>query len=102
VVLRKGDLSSFSHGLQQLQGHRRQPRRPRTHHMYRPRQGVSKATCTHKPSNAVPRRNTINVNIVEEIINIFELVDQDDRIRVVILTAEPTAPAFCSGVISPF
>ncbi|KAF9446826.1 peroxisomal enoyl-CoA-hydratase [Macrolepiota fuliginosa MF-IS2] len=47
--------------------------------------------------NRAKQRNTINTNIIEELIQIFELVDRDDRVRVVILTAEPTAPAFCSG-----
>ena len=28
----------------------------------------------------------------------FTLFDRDDRIRVIVLTADPTAPAYCSGV----
>ncbi|XP_006459494.1 hypothetical protein AGABI2DRAFT_184169 [Agaricus bisporus var. bisporus H97] len=47
--------------------------------------------------NRAKRRNTINSNLIEELIHVFGLVDQDDQIRVAILTAEPTAPAFCSG-----
>ncbi|KXN84766.1 3-hydroxypropionyl-coenzyme A dehydratase [Leucoagaricus sp. SymC.cos] len=47
--------------------------------------------------NRAKQRNVVNNNLIEEIIQIFELVDHDDRVRVVILTAEPTAPAFCSG-----
>ncbi|KAL9714030.1 hypothetical protein Ac2012v2_002337 [Leucoagaricus gongylophorus] len=47
--------------------------------------------------NRAEQRNVINNNIIEELVQVFELVDRDDRVRVVILTAEPTAPAFCSG-----
>ncbi|KAJ3567472.1 hypothetical protein NP233_g6343 [Leucocoprinus birnbaumii] len=47
--------------------------------------------------NRAKQRNVINTNIIEELIQIFELADRDDRVRVVVLTAEPTAPAFCSG-----
>ena len=43
-------------------------------------------------------RNTYNKQIVKEIHHVFELCDKDDRVRVVILTAEPTAAAYCSGV----
>lgn len=34
---------------------------------------------------------------MNELVKAFGLLDQDDRIRVVVLTAEPTAPAFCAG-----
>lgn len=43
-------------------------------------------------------RNTFNERIVDELIDVFDLCDKDDRVRVVILTSEPTAPAYCSGV----
>lgn len=35
---------------------------------------------------------------MEDIVRAFELFDRDDRVRVVIMTAETTAPAYCSGV----
>ncbi|KIL67681.1 hypothetical protein M378DRAFT_73608 [Amanita muscaria Koide BX008] len=41
--------------------------------------------------------NTFSIVLSEEIVQAFELFDKDDRVRVVILTAEPTAPAFCAG-----
>ena len=43
-------------------------------------------------------RNTYNKQIIKELPHVFELCDKDDRVRVVILTAEPTAAAYCSGV----
>ena len=43
-------------------------------------------------------RNTYNKQIVKVLPHVFELCDKDDRVRVVILTAEPTAAAYCSGV----
>lgn len=47
--------------------------------------------------NRAKYRNTYNKEIVKELHQVFELCDKDDRVRVVILTAEPTAPAYCSG-----
>ncbi|TFK40434.1 peroxisomal enoyl-CoA-hydratase [Crucibulum laeve] len=47
--------------------------------------------------NRAKQRNTFDNTIVNELIEVFELCDRDDRVRVVILTAEPTAPAYCSG-----
>ncbi|GLB36147.1 putative enoyl- hydratase isomerase family protein [Lyophyllum shimeji] len=47
--------------------------------------------------NRPKHRNSINKNIIEELIQAFNLFDKDDRVRVVILTADPSAPAFCSG-----
>lgn len=29
----------------------------------------------------------------------FDLCDRDDRVRVAILTADPSAPSYCSGVL---
>ncbi|KDR76140.1 hypothetical protein GALMADRAFT_462550 [Galerina marginata CBS 339.88] len=42
-------------------------------------------------------RNTYTDAIVKEVIDVFELCDRDDRVRAVIVTAEHTAPAYCSG-----
>ncbi|KAF9461900.1 peroxisomal enoyl-CoA-hydratase [Collybia nuda] len=47
--------------------------------------------------NRPKQRNSINKNIIHELITAFNLCDRDDRVRAVILTADPTAPAFCSG-----
>lgn len=47
--------------------------------------------------NRAAQRNSFSMGLVNELVRIFELVDKDDRVRVVILTAEPTAPAFCAG-----
>ncbi|KAG7451327.1 enoyl-CoA hydratase/isomerase [Guyanagaster necrorhizus] len=47
--------------------------------------------------NRAAERNSFSRGLVNELIRIFELVDKDDNIRVVILTADPTAPAFCAG-----
>jgi len=41
--------------------------------------------------------NSINKNIIPELNKVFNLCDRDDRVRVVILTADPKAPAYCSG-----
>ena len=35
-----------------------------------------------------------------DLIKAYDLFDRDDRVRVVVLTAEPTSPAFCAGVSS--
>jgi len=47
--------------------------------------------------NRSKQRNTFNTSIVGELIDVFDLCDRDDRVRVVILTADPTAPAYCAG-----
>ncbi|KAK0223403.1 ClpP/crotonase-like domain-containing protein [Armillaria fumosa] len=47
--------------------------------------------------NRAAQRNSFSMGLVNELVRIFELVDKDDRVRVVILTAEPTALAFCAG-----
>ncbi|KAI0636021.1 peroxisomal enoyl-CoA-hydratase [Trametes polyzona] len=43
------------------------------------------------------QRNTFSGDLVVDLIKAFDLFDRDDRVRVVVLTAEPTAPAFCAG-----
>ncbi|PPQ89326.1 hypothetical protein CVT25_003163 [Psilocybe cyanescens] len=35
--------------------------------------------------------------LYKNLLHVFELCDRDDRVRAVILTADPTAPAYCSG-----
>ncbi|ESK95356.1 enoyl- hydratase isomerase family protein [Moniliophthora roreri MCA 2997] len=42
-------------------------------------------------------RNTFIGTLGEELVRVFELGDRDDRVRVIMLTAEPNAPAYCSG-----
>ncbi|KAF7312483.1 Enoyl-CoA hydratase isomerase family protein [Mycena indigotica] len=41
--------------------------------------------------------NTWDEYVPFDIIKLFELADKDDRVRVVILSAEPTAGAYCGG-----
>ena len=36
--------------------------------------------------------------VAQEFVAAYDLFDRDDRVRVVVLTADHTAPAFCSGV----
>ncbi|KAJ3502683.1 hypothetical protein NLJ89_g8776 [Agrocybe chaxingu] len=48
--------------------------------------------------NNAKKRNTLTKTLWTDLVRVFELSDKDDRVRVVILTAEPTAPAYCSGV----
>ncbi|EIW57639.1 peroxisomal enoyl-CoA-hydratase [Trametes versicolor FP-101664 SS1] len=43
------------------------------------------------------QRNTFSAELVDDLIKSFDLFDRDDRVRVVVLTAEPTSPAFCAG-----
>ncbi|KAF9557427.1 peroxisomal enoyl-CoA-hydratase [Agrocybe pediades] len=47
--------------------------------------------------NRAKYRNTFTGSIHRELVHVFDLCDKDDRVRAVILTAEPTAPAYCSG-----
>ncbi|KAF8627053.1 hypothetical protein AX17_006393 [Amanita inopinata Kibby_2008] len=47
--------------------------------------------------NRANKFNTFSTLLVEELVQVFDLFDKDDRVRVVILTAEPTAPVFCAG-----
>ncbi|KAL0579287.1 hypothetical protein V5O48_002685 [Marasmius crinis-equi] len=43
------------------------------------------------------QRNTFVDPVVNELTRVFELGDKDPRVRVIIFTAEHTAPAYCSG-----
>ncbi|KAI0719379.1 peroxisomal enoyl-CoA-hydratase [Cerioporus squamosus] len=54
--------------------------------------GVAIATLTRSKE-----RNTFSAELVKDTLHAFDLFDRDDRVRVVVLTAEPDAPAFCSG-----
>ncbi|PPQ64202.1 hypothetical protein CVT24_008620 [Panaeolus cyanescens] len=47
--------------------------------------------------NRAKQRNTFNGPTFLELVNVFELADLDDRVKAVILTAEHTAAAYCSG-----
>ncbi|KAJ3762662.1 peroxisomal enoyl-CoA-hydratase [Lentinula raphanica] len=43
------------------------------------------------------QRNSYGGTLPTELIEMFTLADRDDRVRVVVVTAEPDAPAYCSG-----
>ncbi|OSD06654.1 peroxisomal enoyl-CoA-hydratase [Trametes coccinea BRFM310] len=43
------------------------------------------------------QRNTFVQPLAEDLIKAYDILDRDDRVRVVVLTAEPDAPAFCAG-----
>ncbi|KAL5526364.1 hypothetical protein ACEPAF_8087 [Sanghuangporus sanghuang] len=47
--------------------------------------------------NQSARRNVFTKKLAAELISVFETFDKDDRIRVVVLTADHRAPAFCAG-----
>ncbi|KAL5504340.1 hypothetical protein ACEPAH_8414 [Sanghuangporus vaninii] len=47
--------------------------------------------------NRSARRNVFTKRLAAELISAFETFDKDDRIRVVVLTADHRAPAFCAG-----
>ncbi|KAF8206255.1 peroxisomal enoyl-CoA-hydratase [Mycena galopus ATCC 62051] len=47
--------------------------------------------------NRSKQRNSWSDGVPQEIQKVFDLADRDDRVRVVIMTAEHTAPAFCAG-----
>ncbi|KAJ3844832.1 peroxisomal enoyl-CoA-hydratase [Lentinula raphanica] len=43
------------------------------------------------------QRNSYGGTLPTELIEMFTFADRDDRVRVVVVTAEPDAPAYCSG-----
>ncbi|KAH8814569.1 peroxisomal enoyl-CoA-hydratase [Flagelloscypha sp. PMI_526] len=47
--------------------------------------------------NRAKQFNTFGQKLIQELIQLFSLADKDDRVRVVILTADPKAPAYCAG-----
>ena len=44
------------------------------------------------------RRNSITIPVMDDLVAAYGLFDRDDRVRVVVLTADHTAFAFSSGV----
>ncbi|KIK55115.1 hypothetical protein GYMLUDRAFT_76667 [Collybiopsis luxurians FD-317 M1] len=48
--------------------------------------------------NRPQKQNMFSVKMSEELVRVFQLGDEDDRVHVIILTADPAAPAFCAGV----
>ena len=57
---------------------------------------TANCNCTLKLLNS--SRNSVTGPLLRELIAAYDLLDRDDRVRVVVLTADHTAPAFCSGV----
>ncbi|KAA1477167.1 peroxisomal enoyl-CoA-hydratase [Dentipellis sp. KUC8613] len=47
--------------------------------------------------NRAKERNSFGGTLPQDLIAAFDLFDRDDRVRVVILTADPEAPAYCAG-----
>ncbi|KAK7470087.1 hypothetical protein VKT23_001528 [Stygiomarasmius scandens] len=47
--------------------------------------------------NRPKQRNSWNGIVPFEIIKAFEAAGKDDRVRVIVFTADPSAPAYCSG-----
>ncbi|KAJ7707551.1 peroxisomal enoyl-CoA-hydratase [Mycena rosella] len=47
--------------------------------------------------NRAKQRNSWIGSVPGELQKVFDLADKDDRVRVVILTSEHTAPAYCAG-----
>ncbi|KAH9003118.1 peroxisomal enoyl-CoA-hydratase [Lactarius hatsudake] len=47
--------------------------------------------------NRTKQRNTFTIRLQQELVAAYGLFNLDDRVRAVVLTAEHTAPAFCSG-----
>ncbi|KAH9998838.1 peroxisomal enoyl-CoA-hydratase [Russula compacta] len=47
--------------------------------------------------NRSKQRNPFTIQLERELVAAYDLFDRDDRVRVVVLTADHAAPAFCSG-----
>ncbi|KAJ7903351.1 hypothetical protein B0H14DRAFT_2664620 [Mycena olivaceomarginata] len=47
--------------------------------------------------NRSKQRNSWIGAVADELQQVFDLADKDDRVRVVVLTAAHTAPAYCAG-----
>ncbi|KAJ3714083.1 ClpP/crotonase-like domain-containing protein [Lentinula raphanica] len=46
-----------------------------------------------------PRKmNSFSEKMATDLVRVFEFGDQDDRVRAIVLSADPSAPAFCAGV----
>jgi hypothetical protein len=65
---------------------------------YGPHHTVPLFCPTYRLKFRISRRNSITLPVVHELVAAYELFDRDDRVRVVVLTADHTAYAFCSGV----
>ena len=93
-------------GPQEHPGHLRWPRGNRDHQpSSRVRRRALASPCDAASRSRIlrrgsftRRRNTFGGTLPDELVKVFDLFDRDDRVRVVILTADPTAPAYCSGV----
>lgn len=74
--------------------------RPSRHRQTQPSEAVRTTlpatNCKLKLLNF--RRNSVTMPLVHELVAAYELLDRDDRVRVIVLTADHTADAFCSGV----
>ncbi len=100
------NLHDVESGLQctRMAAHSRLFGRPGCHRPTQPSEGVRTAphrTTAHYRNRLKfhkLRRNSVTIPVVHELVTAYDLFDQDDRIRVVVLTADPTAYAFCSGV----
>ncbi|KAJ3732502.1 peroxisomal enoyl-CoA-hydratase [Lentinula guzmanii] len=47
--------------------------------------------------NRSRKMNSFSEKMAADLVRIFQFGDQDDRVRAIVLTADPTAPAFCAG-----
>jgi hypothetical protein len=47
------------------------------------------------------RHNSITIPVVHELVTAYDLFDRDDHVRVIVITADHTAVAFCSRVRVP-
>jgi len=47
--------------------------------------------------NRTKHRNTFTIQVEQDLVAAYTLLDLDDRVRAVVLTADHTAQAFCSG-----
>ncbi|KAJ3531372.1 hypothetical protein NMY22_g8179 [Coprinellus aureogranulatus] len=62
----------------------------------RPKQYVVECSSVHALAQDI-RYNTFTEGVQEELMQVFQLADKDDRIRAVIVTADHASPAYCSG-----
>ncbi|KIY64835.1 peroxisomal enoyl-CoA-hydratase [Cylindrobasidium torrendii FP15055 ss-10] len=47
--------------------------------------------------NRTKERNVFTLPFAQELEKVFKLADEDDRVRVVVVTADPKGPAYCAG-----
>ncbi|KAJ3809458.1 peroxisomal enoyl-CoA-hydratase [Lentinula aff. lateritia] len=48
--------------------------------------------------NRSRKLNSFSEKMSVDLVRVFQFGDQDDRVRVIVLSADPSAPAFCAGV----